>query len=157
MYLNKAFIAGNLTRDPELKSLPSGAKVANFGVATNRYWRDKSTGERKEATEFHNIVVFGAQAETVTQYLKKGSGVLIEGRIQTRSWEGQDGKKNYRTEVVADVVQFGARSAGGGNNASPAAAAQPAADQGGNQGGGDAKLDVIEYPEEDINPEDIPF
>jgi len=86
MFLNKAFIIGNLTRDPEMRSIPSGMKVTSFGVATNRVWKDQN-GEKKEAADFHNIVVFGRQAETVAQYLKKGSSVLVEGRIQTRSWE----------------------------------------------------------------------
>ena len=112
MYLNKVFIAGNLTRDPELKALPSGANVSSFGVATNRTWRDQN-GEKKEATEFHNIVVFGRQADTCAQYLKKGQQVLVEGRLQTRSWD-KDGQKQYRTEIVADRVQFGAKSGGAG-------------------------------------------
>ncbi|MBX4215736.1 single-stranded DNA-binding protein [Candidatus Parcubacteria bacterium] len=146
MYLNKALIVGNLTRDPELKSLPSGSKVASFSLATNRVWKDAS-GTKQESTDFHNIVVFGRQAETVAQYLKKGQSALVEGRIQTRSWEGQDGKKNYRTEIVADRVQFGPKSGsgaggfGGGKEAAPAA----------------SKEDVIEYPVEEASPEDIPF
>ena len=151
MYLNKALIFGNLTRDPELKSLPSGTSVANFGIATNRVWKDKE-GKSQESAEFHNIVVFGRQAETVSQYLRKGSSALIEGRIQTRSWEGQDGVKKYRTEIVADRVQFGPRSggqggAGGGTGVS--SKKEP--------GEKKEELDTIEYPEEDINPEDIPF
>ena len=91
MYLNKTFIFGNLTRDPELRSLPSGIQVASFTIATNRVWKNKD-GEKQESTEYHNIVVFGRQAETSAQYLKKGSSALIEGRLQTRSWE-QDGQK----------------------------------------------------------------
>lgn len=148
MYLNKALIIGNLTRDPELKSLPSGTQVTTFGVATNRVWKDKD-GQKQEDTEFHNIVVFGRQAETTAQYLRKGSSVLVEGRLQTRSWESE-GQKKYRTEIVADRVQFGARSSDGGapsEGATPRSA--PAAKA---KGKGD-----IEYPEEDINPEDIPF
>ena len=90
MNLNKVFIIGNLTRDPELKSLPSGTQVASFGVATNRVWKNQQ-GEKQEDVQFHNIVVFGKQAETVSQYLNKGSSALIEGRIQTRNWEAQDG------------------------------------------------------------------
>ena len=113
MYLNKAFIFGNLTRDPELKSLPSGTPVTNFSIATNRVWKDKD-GKQQESVDFHNVVVFGRQAETVSQYLRKGSSALIEGRIQNRSWDGQDGEKKYRTEIVADRVQFGPRSSGGG-------------------------------------------
>ncbi|MEK7152283.1 MAG: single-stranded DNA-binding protein [Patescibacteria group bacterium] len=149
MYLNKAFIIGNLTRDPELKSLPSGMKVTSFSVATNRVWKDKD-GKRQEGTDYHNIVVFGRQAETVAQYLKKGSQALVEGRIQTRSWDGQDGKKNYRTEIVADRVQFGTR---GGD--SPAGGPKEGALK--NQGSAPESIDTIEYPEEEINPDDIPF
>lgn len=151
MYLNKAFIAGNLTRDPELKSLPSGVKVCTFSLATNRFWKDQATGERKEQTDYHNIVVFGRQAESCAQYLKKGASALVEGRMQTRSWDGPDGQKKYRTEVVADRVQFGARTGGGDNqqqvNApSNPGQAEPADDPG-----------PIDYPDDDINPEDIPF
>lgn len=154
MYLNKAFIYGNLTRDPELKALPSGTPVTSFSIATNRVWKDKS-GAKQESADFHNIVVFGRVAETVAQYLKKGSTALVEGRITTRSWDAQDGTKKYRTEIIADSVQFGPRSAGAGVAAAApaaaggaAAAAKPAAAQ---------ELDTIEYPEEDINPDDIPF
>lgn len=143
MYINKAFLFGNLTRDPELKSLPSGSKVASFSIATNRVWKDAS-GNRQEGTEFHNIVVFGRQAETTSQYLKKGSSAFIEGRLQTRSWE-QDGQKKYRTEIIAERVQFGPRSGGSASGASAPAKAP------------ENEAPAIEYPEEDINPEDIPF
>jgi single-strand DNA-binding protein len=149
MYLNKALIIGNLTRDPELKSLPSGVQVATFGIATNRVYRDKE-GNKQESTEFHNIVVFGRQAETSAQYLKKGSSALIEGRLQTRSWE-QDGQKRYRTEIVADRVQFGERRQSGGGSYSQAQSADTQQDTGA------GKSDAIEYPEEEINPDDIPF
>jgi single-strand DNA-binding protein len=154
MYLNKAIIIGNLTRDPELKSLPSGHPVATFSVATNRVWKDKD-GNKQENVDYHNIVVFGRQAETTSQYLKKGSSALIEGRIQTRSWEGQDGVKKYMTEIVADRVQFGPRrdGAGGGSQTSSntgSVASQPSSPT-------KEKIDTIEYPEEDIRPEDIPF
>ncbi len=145
MYINKAFLFGNLTRDPEVRALPSGNQVASFGLATNRVY--KKDGKREEATEFHNIVVFGRQAEIVAQYLKKGSSVFIEGRIQTRSWDGEKGKQ-YRTEIVAERVQFGPR-AGGGGPRPQGGDAQPSTKE--------KKEDSIEYPEEDINPEDIPF
>src|SRR3989344_5320832 len=111
MYINKAIIYGNLTRDPELKSLPSGSQVCEFGVATNRIWKDKN-GVKQESVDYHNIVVFGRQAELIKQYLHKGSGVFLEGRIQTRSWDGPDGTKRYRTEIVAERIQFGPRSGG---------------------------------------------
>jgi single-strand DNA-binding protein len=105
MYLNKVLLIGNLTRDPELKALPSGSKVASLALATNRVWKDQA-GARQEATEYHNIVAFGRQAENLAQYAKKGSSLYIEGRIQTRSWDGQDGKKNYLTEIVIDSFQL---------------------------------------------------
>lgn len=143
--MNKAIIYGNLTRDPELRSLPSGVQVASFAVATNRVWKNRD-GAKQESTEFHNIVVFGRQAETAAQYLKKGSSVLIEGRLQTRSWD-QEGVKKYRTEIVADRVQFGPR--GGG-----APGVAPQAKEGGKK---EEAIDTIEYPEENINPDDIPF
>lgn len=148
MYLNKAIVIGNLTRDPEMRALPSGITVTTMGVATNRVWKGQD-GEKKEDTQYHNIVVFGRQAETVAQYLKKGSSVLVEGRMQTRSWEGQDGQKKYRTEIVADRVQFGARSSGAG-------AATPAPQQD-DSGAQSAPKDSIDYPDEEINPDDIPF
>lgn len=147
MYLNKAILVGNLTRDPEKKALPSGITVTSFSIATNRVW--VKDGQKQESTDYHNIVVFGRQAETSAQYLKKGQNVMVEGRIQTRSWDDADGKKNYRTEIVADRVQFGPKSGGGGSTGSTdAEAPQEAPKDDGNQ---------IDYPEDDINPEDIPF
>lgn len=111
MNLNKAFIIGNLTRDPETRSLPSGQTVVTFGVATNRRWTDPQ-GQRQEQTEFHNIVAFGKLAELCGQYLAKGRSTMIEGRLQTRSWQAQDGTKRNRTEIVADNIQFGPRTGG---------------------------------------------
>lgn len=153
MYLNKAIIIGNLTKDPELKSLPSGIKVATLSMATNRTWKDKN-GVRQEGVDFHNVVVFDRQAENVAQYMKKGSSLMVEGRMQTRSWDAQDGTKKYRTEVVADKIQFGPRKEGNAPYSAPASAqgsagAKPATSAG--------KPDTIEYPEEEINLEDIPF
>lgn len=153
MYLNKAFLYGNLTRDPELRALPSGQQVASFGIATNRTFRNKE-GQQQDQTEFHNIVAFGRQAEVIGQYLKKGRPVFIEGRIQTRSWESE-GKKNYRTEIVVDNFQFGPQAGGAGAGASRGASApadEPRDDFGGSSGG-----DSIQYPDDEINPEDIPF
>ena len=107
MYINRAFVLGNLTRDPELRALPSGGNVCSFSLATNRSFK-KADGSKQEEVQFHNIVVFGKQAEQVGQYLKKGSSAYVEGRLQTRSWDGDTGKQ-FRTEIVADVVQFGPR------------------------------------------------
>jgi len=151
MYLNKAIVIGNLTRDPELRSTTSGIKVCSFGLATNRVWKDKN-GVRQEAADYHNIVVFGRQAETVAQYMKKGSSMLIEGRMQTRSWEDKtSGEKKYRTEIVADRTQFGPKGGNAGGSAQSTDSVKASADKSGEE------LDTIEYPEEDINPEDIPF
>lgn len=149
MYVNKAIIYGNLTRDPELRSLPTGNKVTSFSVATNRTWKGQD-GTRQESVDFHNVVVFGRQAETVAQYLKKGSGVFVEGRMQTRSWDSGDGVKKYRTEVIADRVQFGPRAGGASSGNSNYAEAPSTPIETGTD-------ESIEYPEGDINPNDIPF
>lgn len=151
MYLNKAMIFGNLTRDPEMKALPSGTNVTEFSIATNRRYKDRD-GNWQDAVDFHNVVVFGRQAETTSQYLSKGSSAYVEGRLQTRSWE-KDGHKNYRTEIIAERVQFGPKGSGGGTNA-------PANDTAAGNTGGDNNAEqpkAPEYPEEEINPEDIPF
>lgn len=149
MYLNKVFLYGNLTRDPELKALPGGSQVANFGLATNRSFKDKN-GQRQEATEFHNVVAFGRTAEVIAQYVKKGRPIFVEGRITTRSWDDKEtGKKNYRTEIIVENFQFGADGGKGGTGA-PAGSTneeQPAPSDAGD----------IKYPDEEINPEDIPF
>jgi len=108
MNLNKAFILGNLTRDPEMRQTPSGQSVVNFGVATNRMWTDP-TGNKQTQTEFHNIVVWGRLAEIAKQYLAKGRLVFIEGRLVTRSWQDQQGQKKYRTEIVTENMQLGPR------------------------------------------------
>lgn len=147
MYLNRAMLIGNLTRDPELKALPSGIQVASLSLATNRVWKDKN-GARQESTDYHNVVVFGRQAETVGQYLKKGSSLLVEGRIQTRSWDAADGTKRYRTEIVADRVQFGPRREGGAPSGQDSAPQKDAPRD---------EIPAIEYPDEEINPDDIPF
>ena len=150
MYLNKAILIGNLTRDPELRSLPSGIKVCSFSLATNRVWKDKN-GARQESADYHNIVVFGRQAETVAQYMKKGSSILVEGRMQTRSWEDKtSGEKKYRTEVVADRTQFGPKGGGGGSGGAQNIQKDSSPKN-------PEEVEAIEYPEEDINPEDIPF
>ena len=132
MYLNKAIIYGNLTRDPEMKALPSGQNVTNFSVATNQTWKDKD-GKQQDATEYHNVVVFGKTAENVAKYLTKGNAVYIEGRLQTRSWE-KDGAKQYRTEIVAESVQFGPKKEGSTNSQS-----------------------LPDYPVEEIDLTNIPF
>jgi single-strand DNA-binding protein len=152
MYLNKALVIGNLTRDPEIKALPGGTKVCTFSLATNRVWKDKN-GAKQESADYHNIVVFGRQAETAGQYLKKGSNALVEGRMQTRSWDAPDGQKKYRTEIVADRVQFGNRPSVGQSTGAPQSKNIP--DDSSSKDVPPA--DTIDYPEEEINPDDIPF
>ncbi len=145
--LNKAMIIGNVTRDPEVRTTPSGQTVANFGVATNRRWKDQTTGDFKEQAEFHNIVAWGRLAETIQQYVKKGGRIYIEGRMQTRSWDDQTGAKKSRTEVIAEQMILldragAAQSAGSARPPqAPDATAQPEPPSG----------------EEEINVEDIPF
>jgi len=144
--LNRATIIGNLTRDPEMRTIPSGQAVCSFGVATSRQWKDKA-GNKQEATEFHNCVVWGKLAEICGQYLKKGRKVYVEGRLQTRDWEGQDGIKRYRTEIIADNVIILDRVEGGSGGSFRAAAAPPQMPQ-----------DVpASNPDDEIKVEDIPF
>ncbi|MDB5224713.1 MAG: single-strand binding protein single-strand DNA-binding protein [Candidatus Adlerbacteria bacterium] len=164
MYINKAMVYGNLTRDPELRALPSGGQVCSFSVATNRVYK-KADGSKAEQVEFHNIVVFGRQAETCGQYLKKGSPAFIEGHIQTRSWDAPEKGKQYRTEIIAERVQFGPKGGSTGG------ASSGGSDYSGGNGPSNSsagysdaeapqkapKDDAIDYPEEDINPDDIPF
>lgn len=114
MNLNKVFLLGRLTRDPEQRTMPSGRPVSNFGIATNRIWTDQESKEKQEHTEFHNIVAFGKLADICNQYLTKGQLILIEGRIQTRSWQDQDGNKKNRTEIIAENMQMGPKAGGGG-------------------------------------------
>ncbi len=143
MNLNRAMIIGNLTRDPEVKTTPAGQTVANFGVATNHAWNDAS-GQKQEKTEFHNIVAWSKLADICGQFLAKGRKVYIEGRLQTREWEGQDGVKRYRTEIVADNMIMLDRANGAAP--APAQAAAPATAQAGTE-------PIIE----EIKVEDIPF
>lgn len=151
MYLNKVFVFGNVTRDPELKALPSGSKVCSMSLATNRVWKDKD-GRKQEQPDFHNIVLFNRTAELAAQYLKKGSSVFIEGRLQTRSWDGTDGKKNYRTEIIAEKMQFGPKT-GPSTNVYRA----PDKDSGKNDSQDDGGIETIDYPDDEANLEDIPF
>ena len=141
MNVNKAIVLGNVTRDPEVKTTPSGQTVASFGLATNRYWKDRESGEKKEQTEFHNIVIWGRLAEIAQQFLKKGSLVYIEGRLQTTNWEDPQGNKKYRTDIIAEKLQLGPQS----GKKSDTQTAKPTANK-------------SNPPEiEEINVEEIPF
>jgi single-strand DNA-binding protein len=163
MSLNKVLLIGNLTRDPELRSTPSGQSVANFAIATNRVWKDPQTGERKEAAEFHNIVMWRRLAEIAGQYLRKGSKIFLEGRLQTRSWQDQSGNKKYMTEIVAENMQMLDRKPQGSSPYQPAtnqptspmapqAASQPAPSQ-------PEEIPTIQIDEnqDEVKIEDIPF
>lgn len=148
MNLNKAFLIGRLTRNPETKALPSGQSVTSFGLATDRFYYDKGGG-RQQKTEFHNIVIFGKLADVASQYLLKGSLVYIEGRIQTRTWKDQTGNQKYRTEIIAERMQLGPKSTkGGGSNSS----FEPKPQQ-------EAPVEEIPIIEEnqEIDVKDIPF
>jgi len=142
-------VYGNLTRDPEMKALPSGMQVCSFALATNRIYNDRD-GKRQEAVDYHNITVFGKQAENCAKYLTKGNSAYVEGSLRTNSWE-KDGVKHYRTEIIADRVQFGPK--GGGNSGGATTGSSTGSKTDNNTG---APV-LPEYPTEDINPEDIPF
>lgn len=144
--LNRAMVIGNLTRDPEMRQTSSGQSVCSFAVATNRTWKNQA-GERQEQVEYHNIVAWGKLGEICGQYLTKGKKVYIDGRLQTRDWEGQDGVKRYRTEIVAENMVMLSRagdpgeSFGGGSASSgPSMPDEPSA-----------------APDDEIKIEDIPF
>jgi len=165
MSLNRAQIIGNLTRDPEVRQIPGGQMVASFGVATNFTWMD-SSGEKKEKAEFHNVVAWGKLAEICGNYLKKGGKVFIEGRIQTRDWEAEDGTKRYRTEIVAEnMIMLDRKS--GGSGGQPMAATEPVAQASSDRGHAgiesEAKSDSPKEPAiekedpENIKVDDLPF
>jgi single-strand DNA-binding protein len=148
MDLNKVMIIGNVARDPEVRNTPQGTAVSSFGVATNLIWND-ANGQKQQKTEFHNVVAWRRLAEICSQYLRKGSKVFIEGRLQTRDWEGQDGVRRYRTEIVAEnmiMLDRKGAAAGGSFAAAPASEATNLA-----EGGEELAL------EEEIKVEDIPF
>ncbi len=155
MDLNKAMIIGRLTRDPELRTTPGGANVCQFSIATNYVYNNQQTGQKVEQVEYHNIVAWRKLAEIASQYLKKGQRVYIEGRIQTRSWDAQDGQKKNRTEIIADnmIMLDGGRGNGGNgsennysNQSGPAQKPQSNYEE---------ELPTIQA--EEINVDDIPF
>jgi single-strand DNA-binding protein len=131
--INKVILVGHLGRDPEVRYAPSGQAIANVTIATSEQWKDKNTGEKQERTEWHRVVFFSRLAEIVGEYLKKGSQVYVEGRLQTRKWQDKDGNDRYTTEIVAnDMQMLGGRGGSGGSsseeyNQEPSAAPQPAA------------------------------
>lgn len=143
MNLNKVIVVGRLTVDPQLRNTPSGQPVCSFGLATNRIWTDRKTGEKQKKVEYHNIVLWRRLAEIANQYLTKGSLVLIEGRLQTRSWESPSGNRRVRTEIVAERIQLAPRTIA---KVAPEAAPEATPEE---------EIPIVE--EDEINPEDIPF
>lgn len=154
MNLNKVFIIGRLTADPELRTTPTGDKVLSFGIATNRTWNDKA-GNKKDSTEFHNVVLWGRQAEVVSQFLKKGNILFVEGRLQTRSWQGKDGQTRKTTEIIGERVQLGPRSSGGSFGADHGEMNDAPQQSGSNEP--QEVMPIIDLDEEGIKPEDLPF
>jgi len=146
MNLNKVFVLGRLTNDPDVRSLPSGQAVSSFSLATNRVWNDKD-GNKQEASEFHNIVLFGRLADVANQYLNKGKTCLIVGRIQNRSWDGKDGQKHYRTEIVGEELQLGPKTPSeSGGSSTNSGFKKP------------VKKEEVETEDEgEVDVEDIPF
>jgi single-strand DNA-binding protein len=141
MNLNKVFLIGRLTKDPEMKNLPSGKSLCQISIATDRFYTDKD-GNKKQETEFHNVILFGRLAEIASQYLKKGSLVFIEGRLKTRNWENESGNKKSRTEIIAERMQLGPKAA-------PKEELPPIEEE-------KEEIPIVEE-EEEINIEDIPF
>ena len=151
MNLNTAHLIGRVTRDPELKTLPSGTNVVKFGLATNHTFKDKS-GAKQETAQFHNCVAFGKVAEIIGQYVKKGQEIYVQGRIEYRTWDAKDGTKRTGTEIMVDQLQMGSHARGGGQEASGEE----------NQAGGQLEAENgatggVKDEDEEINPEDIPF
>ncbi len=156
MNLNKIFVLGNLTRDPESRAMPSGQNVVNFAVATNRVWNDKN-GQKQQDTQFHNVVVFGKMADVCSKYLSKGKMVLVEGRIQTRSWDASDGTKKYRTEIVAEGIQLGPRGVGASSEEPREPRANLTSNNQSVKKPKEEEIPIIEQDTDEINVSDIPF
>lgn len=160
MYLNKAFVLGNLTQEPQKNTLPSGMSVVNFGMATNRYYTDKQ-GQRQKQTEFHNIVLFGRLADIAAQYLNKGSMALIEGRLRTRNWDDKDGIRHWKTEIVGERMQLGPTSGFQARQGYQGPAPEPQQQQQKKrkkpQDTTEEDIPVIEEDKEEIDVKNLPF
>lgn len=165
--VNKVILVGNLGQDPELRYMPNGGAVANLTLATSESWRDKQTGESKEVTEWHRVVLFGKLAEVAGEYLRKGSQVYIEGQLRTRKWQGTDGQEKYTTEVVVNtggtLQMLGGRGGSSAQGGQQPATPDPSAKRGrGGKGGRGAAQPPSQPPSTDNNPpmdfdDDIPF
>lgn len=156
MNLNKVFLIGRVASDIVLKATPSNQAVTTFSLATNRVWTDK-TGAKKEEAEFHSVVVWGRQAEIVSQFLSKGSLAMIEGRLRTRSWKDQNNQNHRVTEVIAERVQFGPRSAGSVSPKTAPAVASKEKEEIAFSDSLEENLPQISVDDDEIKPEDLPF
>jgi single-strand DNA-binding protein len=157
--VNKVILVGNLGKDPETRYMPSGSAVTNLTLATSESWKDKTSGDQQERTEWHKIAMFGRLAEIAAEYLRKGSQVYIEGKLRTRKWQDKEGKDRYTTEIVADEMQMLGSKGGGGASAGAGAMASGgagAAAGGGGGGGGRAAVNDSGGPPGDFD-DDIPF
>ena len=151
--VNKVILVGNLGRDAELRYTPGGAAVATLNLATTEVWNDKQ-GQKQEKTEWHRIVVWGKQAESLQEYLTKGKQIYVEGRLQTRQWDDKDGNKKYTTEIKADRITLLGGGGGGGRGGGGGGAFDRGGDRGGSHAGGGG---ADEPPMEPITDDDIPF
>ena len=158
MNLNKVIIVGRVTANPELRTTPGGQSVTTIGVATNRTWNDKN-GQKQEETEFHNVVIWGRQAEVAAQYLTKGATVMIEGRLRTRSWTDKNGGQRRTMEIMSERMQLGPRPAGAGFGGGPKGPAQGGAQSEEKEVAAPPQEEIptINLEEEEIKPEEIPF
>ena len=148
MNLNKVFLIGNLTADPDSRTTPSGQNVCSFGLATNRIWKDKA-GQKQQQAEFHSVVAWGGLANTISTYVKKGSMIFVEGRLATRSWDDKaTGAKKYKTEIIAENIQLGPKFAGQASGSSPFSSKEKDDNQ---------EIPVIQEGEEEIDVSDIPL
>ncbi|MFA4995798.1 MAG: single-stranded DNA-binding protein [Patescibacteria group bacterium] len=154
--LNRAQILGNLTRDPEMRYTPNGQAVSSFTVATNRKWKGRDGAPDGEDTQYHDIVVWGKQAEAITPMLKKGSPAFVEGRLQTRNWEGQDGVKRYKTEIIADNIIVLSSRSGDNSNFMARSQSNPVDDISNSSTSTDKKTNTPPA-EDEIDIEEIPF
>lgn len=157
--VNKVILVGNLGRDPEIRYSPNGGAICNVSIATTRQWKDKSSGERREETDWHRIVMFNRLAEIAGEYLKKGRSIYIEGRLQTRKWQDKDGKDQWTTEVVADQMQMlGGRGEDGGGSGGGSAGGFNREPAGGRGSGGSGRSEQSSAPPDfDGMDDDIPF
>jgi single-strand DNA-binding protein len=160
MNLNKVQLIGRLTRDPEIRTTPSGQTVATIGIATNRTWNDKA-GQKQEKTEFHNIVIWGRLAEIAGQYLTKGQEAYFEGRLETRSYTGKDGVERKTTDIVAENMQMGSRAQGSANRPAPAPMTMGAAPVGRPTPQQQVQEEIptinLDEASDDVRLEDVPF